>query len=71
MRGMGVPSVEAVTCRFCRRGPWNVRGWPTLFVIDQDGVIRQKWLGSPGEKVLDDLLDELVAKAEASSRAGK
>ena len=57
------------------RGPiptrWNVRGWPTLFVIDQDGVIRQKWLGSPGEKVLDDLLDELVAKAEARSRADK
>lgn len=57
------------------RGPiptrWNVRGWPTLFVIDQDGVIRQKWLGSPGEKVLDDLLDELVAKAEASSKTGK
>jgi len=43
---------------------WNVHGWPTLYVIDADGVIRHKHLGSPGDKVLDDEIDELVKKAE-------
>ena len=39
------------------RGPisteWNIQGWPTLYVIDADGVIRHKFLGSPGDKQLD------------------
>jgi hypothetical protein len=39
---------------------WNVEGWPTLYVLDQKGVIRHKWLGSPGDKILDDSIDELV-----------
>jgi hypothetical protein len=43
---------------------WNVRGWPTLYVIDADGVIRHKHLGSPGDKKLDDEIDTLVKKAE-------
>ena len=33
------------------RGPissaWSVTGWPTLVLIDEKGVIRQRWLGSP------------------------
>jgi Thioredoxin-like len=43
---------------------WNVHGWPTLFVIDHKGVIRGKYLGSPGEAVLDKLIEQLVAEAE-------
>jgi len=42
---------------------WNVSGWPTLYVLDQNGVIRHKWLGSPGEEEMDKAIDELVAKA--------
>jgi len=44
---------------------WNVQGWPTLYVIDAEGVIRHKYLGSPGDKVLDEVIDALVQKAEA------
>jgi hypothetical protein len=44
---------------------WNIRGWPTLFVIDHKGVIRGKYLGSPGEAVLDELIEKLVAEAES------
>lgn len=44
---------------------WNVRGWPTLYLIDHKGVIRHKFLGSPGAETLDRLIDELVAEAEA------
>lgn len=43
---------------------FNVRGWPTLYLLDHKGVIRQKWLGSPGDKVLDDEIEKLVKIAE-------
>lgn len=43
---------------------WNIRGWPTLFLIDAKGVIRHKWLGSPETEVLDKAIDELVAEAK-------
>lgn len=40
---------------------WNVRGWPTVYVIDAKGVIRQKYLH---RKRLDEPLEKLVAEAE-------
>jgi hypothetical protein len=43
---------------------WNVRGWPTLYVIDARGVIRHKWVGSPGEEVMDKAIEQLVKDAE-------
>jgi hypothetical protein len=43
---------------------WNIRGWPTLYIIDHKGVIRHKYLGSPGDKILDEVIEELVAEAE-------
>jgi len=36
----------------------------TLYVIDAKGVIRHKHLGSPGDKVLDEEIEKLVAEAE-------
>jgi peroxiredoxin len=44
---------------------WNVHGWPTLYVIDAKGVIRHKWLGSPGDEAMDKAIDALVKEAEA------
>jgi hypothetical protein len=46
---------------------WNVRGWPTLYLIDHKGVIRHKYLGSPGEKALDAAIENLVREAEMSA----
>jgi len=43
---------------------WNVAGWPTLYVIDHEGVIRHMWLGSPGDEEIDKAIDELVEKAK-------
>lgn len=40
---------------------WNVRGWPTVYVLDQQGTIRQKYLRG---KALDEPLEKLVAAAE-------
>jgi hypothetical protein len=48
-------------------GRWDVHGWPTLFLIDAKGVIRRKHLGTPGEKKLDEELDELIAEIEKSA----
>jgi hypothetical protein len=46
---------------------WDVHAWPTLFIIDAKGVIRYKYGGSPGEKVLDEELDKLIAEVEKSA----
>ena len=48
---------------------WAIRGWPTLYLIDHKGVLRAKYVGSPGEKVLDEKLDALVKEAEGAKRA--
>jgi hypothetical protein len=47
---------------------WNVQGWPTLYVVDHKGIIRHKWLGSPGDKVLDDSIEKLVKEAEEGAK---
>ncbi len=47
---------------------WNLVGTPTLYVLDHKGVIRHKWLGSPGEKVIDAAIDKLVKEAESEAR---
>jgi peroxiredoxin len=50
---------------------WNLRGTPTLFVLDHKGVIRYKWLGSPGEKAIDAALEKLVKEAEGGKGSSK
>jgi hypothetical protein len=51
---------------------WNVRTWPTVYLINQHGVICGKWKGSPGEEELDAAIVKLMNIAEAErNRAGK
>ena len=38
---------------------WNVRGWPTIYLIDHEGVIRSK-----GHSIDDSLLEELITDAD-------
>ena len=38
---------------------WNVSGWPTIYVLDHEGVIRYK--GVRGE-AMDEAVDTLLAK---------
>jgi hypothetical protein len=47
---------------------WNVHGWPTLYVVDHKGVIRHKWVGSPGEEKMDKSLEKLVKAAEEDAK---
>ncbi len=43
---------------------WNLAGWPTLFLIDHQGVIRKKWVGAPQNEELDKAIDDLVKLAD-------
>jgi len=40
---------------------WNVHGWPSLYLVDAKGVIRDK---NVGFKDMDHLIDQLVKEAE-------
>ena len=45
---------------------WSLAATPTFYVIDHKGVIRYKWAGAPGEKVMSAALDKLIQAAEAN-----
>ena len=47
---------------------WAVRGFPQFYLLDAQGVIRQRWFGNPGEDVMDREVDALLAEVRA--RAG-
>lgn len=47
---------------------WNLTTTPTFYVIDQRGVIRHKWVGSPGEQAIDEALDELIQEPRRSGK---
>jgi hypothetical protein len=47
---------------------WNVRSWPTIYVIDAKGVIRHRDLRGDA---LEKAVDELVAEAEAAATPSK
>jgi peroxiredoxin len=42
---------------------WNVKGWPTIYVLDAKGVIRHRDLR---DKELDDAIDTLLKGLEAA-----
>jgi len=43
---------------------FRVKAFPTLLLIDAKGVVRNKWVSSPGNEVLDKAVNELVAEAQ-------
>jgi thiol-disulfide isomerase/thioredoxin len=42
---------------------FKIKAFPTLFLIDAKGVIRQKWVGNPGNDKIDKAVEDLVAEA--------
>jgi thiol-disulfide isomerase/thioredoxin len=54
------------------RGPlaktFRVNAYPTLYLIDAKGVVRKKWIGSPGNEVLDKAVEELVEEAKKEKK---
>ncbi len=55
------------------RGPiptrWNVRAWPTLYLVDPRGVIRYK--GVESDRGLDAAIDRLLAEVAGATPAAK
>jgi AhpC/TSA family len=47
---------------------WNVRGWPTVYIIDHEGVIRAR--DAHGERI-DKVIEELVPIARAAAKQKK
>lgn len=71
---------ERITWRSFWNGPegtqgpiskaWNVRGWPTLYVIDPAGVIRYKSVGA-NEDEIDAILETLISETRKAATNGK
>jgi hypothetical protein len=48
---------------------WNVSGWPTIYVLDAEGVIRFRDVREEAmDKAVDALLEELKTKAQPDSK---
>jgi hypothetical protein len=47
---------------------WNISATPTLYLLDDRGVIRYRWAGAPGAKVIDAAVDRLLAAAKGNGR---
>ena len=45
---------------------WRVRGWPTLYYIDHEGVIKHKDVRD--EKEMETVLEAMIAGAEAAAK---
>ncbi len=43
---------------------FNIHTWPTIYILDQHGIIRHKFLGFPGGGKLDAAIDALVNEAQ-------
>jgi thiol-disulfide isomerase/thioredoxin len=54
-----------------RGGPitrrWGIEAFPTLYVIDHEGIVRKEFVGVPDHSELDNLIARLVRKAEGKS----
>lgn len=45
---------------------WNLSATPTFYLLDHQGLIRYKWVGSPDEQAIDAALEQLIPEAQAS-----
>jgi hypothetical protein len=48
---------------------YKVQGFPTMMLLDGNGVIRFKWLGSPGGEKLDKAIEAVLAEMEKEGKA--
>ncbi|MBK7644682.1 MAG: hypothetical protein IPJ19_16840 [Planctomycetes bacterium] len=49
---------------------WNVRGWPTLYILDAQGTIRYKSVGA-NEEAIDKTLEELLGELRSPTGDAK
>jgi peroxiredoxin len=56
--GVGGPIVKA----------YGVEAFPTLFVIDAEGVVRHKFVGDPGSETLDRAIEKLLRETDGAKQ---
>jgi len=39
---------------------WQLLGWPTLYLIDREGIVRKRWVGGPSPTALNHTVDLVV-----------
>jgi peroxiredoxin len=59
---------RSVAARDSIKEKWGFGGTPAYYIIDPKGVIRYKWVGSPGEKAIDKGLAKLIREAERGAK---
>jgi hypothetical protein len=47
---------------------WSLSSTPTFYLIDHRGVIRCKWVGASGGKVMDAALEKLIKATEGNGK---
>ena len=47
---------------------WNSPATPAFYVLDHQGVIRHKWIGHPGEQVIDAAVARLIDNVRVPER---
>jgi hypothetical protein len=47
---------------------FDIRTWPTLYILDHRGIIRHKWADFPGEEAFDSAIDQLVTAARDEAK---
>ena len=47
---------------------YGVEAFPTLFLIDAQGVVRHKYLGNPGSETLERSIEKLLREAEGAKQ---
>ena len=51
---------------------WGVRGWPTVYVLDHEGVIRStRGRGEALDRILEELIPAAIAAQETAAGAGR
>jgi len=55
-------AVDRATC-----AKWSA-GTPAYYLIDSRGVIRNKWVGNPGNKALDRAIEDLLQAPQAGAK---
>src|SRR5262245_1672628 len=50
---------------------WGIGSWPTIFLIDAKGCLRNRWVGNPGKEALERAIDSLVDEVKGGAKPDK
>jgi thiol-disulfide isomerase/thioredoxin len=50
---------------------WNIVGYPTLYLLDGEGIVRKRWIGNPPPDDLETRIEHLLAQAAGAAAANR